>query len=152
SNTWTTLSQSAPKSFNHFQATEYGGLIWVIGAFRTNSFPEEEPEEHIWAFDPVKQEWMQGPEIPEDRRRGSAGLVVYNDKFYVIGGNTIGHSGGYVNWFDEYDPGKGTWTVLEDAPRARDHFFATVIGNKLYAASGRLSGGAGGTFAPVIPE
>src|SRR5690606_22672587 len=58
----------------------------------------------------------------------------------------------YVNWFDEYDPAKGTWTVLENAPHARDHFFATVIGNRLYAASGRLSGGVGGTFAPVIPE
>src|SRR5690606_5685354 len=110
------------------------------------------PAEHIWAFDPAKQEWIQGPEIPEARRRGSAGLVVHDDKFYIIGGNTIGHSGGYVNWFDEYDPAKGTWTVLENAPHARDHFFATVIGNRLYAASGRLSGGVGGTFAPVIPE
>src|SRR5690606_37734842 len=151
-NTWTRLENSVPEEFNHFQATEFGGMIWVIGAFRTNNFPKEVPADHIWIFDPANEEWIQGPEIPEARRRGAAGLVTYNNKLYVIGGNTIGHDGGYVAWFDEYDPATGTWTVLEDAPRARDHFFAAVIGNRLYAASGRLSGGAGGSFAPVIPE
>ncbi len=42
--TWTT-SASAPIEFNHFQATEYQGLVWVIGAFKTNSFPNEMPAE-----------------------------------------------------------------------------------------------------------
>jgi PKD repeat protein len=152
SDKWTSLENSAPENFNHFQATEYQGLIWVIGAFKTTNFPYEEPAEYIWAFDPANQEWIQGPEIPETRRRGSAGLVVHGDKFYILGGNKIGHNGGFVNFFDEYDPATGEWTVLEDSPRPRDHFFASVIGNNLYAASGRLSGGAGGTYGPVIPE
>ncbi|MDE3741493.1 malectin domain-containing carbohydrate-binding protein [Maribacter polysaccharolyticus] len=152
SNSWTTLTDSAPFEFNHFQATEYQGLIWVIGAFKNNSYPNEAPADYIWAFDPVVQEWIQGPEIPSSRKRGAAGLVIYNDKFYIVAGNTIGHNGGYVPWFDEYDPATGIWTALDDAPRARDHFHATVIGNKLYVAGGRLSGGTGGTFKPVIPE
>src|SRR5690606_26806194 len=152
SNSWTSLGNSAPETFNHFQATEYQGLIWVIGAFKTNNFPTEVPADFIYIFDPAKEEWIQGPEIPASRRRGSAGMVVHNDKFYIVGGNTVGHNGGYVNWFDEYDPATGVWTVLKNAPRARDHFFATVVGNKLYAASGRLSGGTGGTFGPVIPQ
>jgi len=148
---WST-SASAPQEFNHFQATEYQGLIWVIGAFKDNSFPSETPAEHIYMFDPANNAWIQGPEIPENRRRGSAGLVVYNDKFYVVGGNTIGHDGGYVNWFDEYDPATNTWTPLADAPHARDHFHATILNGKLYVAGGRLSGGDGGTFAPLVPE
>ncbi|WP_281503854.1 malectin domain-containing carbohydrate-binding protein, partial [Arenibacter sp. F26102] len=154
SDTWENLANSMPGSleFNHFQATEYQGLIWVIGAFNTNDYPNEVPEDHIWAFDPAVREWIQGPEIPEGRRRGSSGLVVYNDKFYVVGGNTIGHNGGYVNWFDEYDPQTGTWTSLTGAPHARDHFAAVLIGDKLYAAGGRLSGGDEGVFAPTIPE
>lgn len=151
-NTWEGTTEAPPAEFNHYQATEYQGLIWVIGAFKTNTFPIEEPTEYIWAFDPVNRNWIQGPKIPVDRRRGSSGLVIYNDKFYVVGGNTIGHNGGYVSWFDEFDPATGVWTPLQDAPRARDHFHATVIGNKLYAAGGRLSGGPGGTFSPVIPE
>ena len=152
SNDWTSLIDSAPFEFNHYQALEYQGLIWVIGAFQTNSYPTETPAEYIWMFDPAKKEWIQGPKIPEGRRRGSAGLAIYDGKFYVVGGNTIGHDGGYVPFFDEYDPHTGTWTPLADAPRARDHFQVAVIGTKLYAAGGRLSGGSEGTFRPLVPE
>lgn len=152
SDSWETLTNSAPAAFNHFQATEYQGLIWIIGAFKNNSFPNETPEERIWIFNPATETWIQGPLIPAGRRRGSAGLSVYNDKFYISGGNTIGHNGGFVSWFDSYDPLTGEWTVLEDLPRARDHFHSAVVGNNLYLAGGRLSGGAGGVFAPTIPE
>ncbi|MEX2564309.1 MAG: hypothetical protein WD431_00020, partial [Cyclobacteriaceae bacterium] len=149
---WNALEDVAPLSFNHFQATEYQGYIWVIGAFQDNDYPNESPASHIWIFDPVNEQYIMGPEIPLERRRGSAGLVMYKGKFYVIGGNTDGHNGGYVPYFDEFDPATGTWTALTNAPHSRDHFHAAVIGNKLYAASGRLSGGDGGTFGPVIKE
>ncbi|MFS4448772.1 PKD domain-containing protein [Maribacter sp. 2307UL18-2] len=150
--TWVNLANSAPQEFNHFQATEYQGLIWIIGAFKDNTFPIEEPADFIWIFDPATNDWIQGPPIPDARKRGSTGLVVYNNKFYIVGGNTDGHDGGYVPWFDEYDPATGIWTPLVDAPRARDHFSAAVIDDKLYLAGGRLSGGPGGVFAPTIAE
>ena len=152
SDSWNSLVDSAPFEFNHFQATEYQGLIWVIGSFKDNAFPTETPAEYVWAFDPANEEWIQGPEIPANRRRGSAGLVMYNDKFYVVAGNTQGHEGGYVSYFDEYDPATGVWTPLTDAPRERDHFAAVVIDDKLYVSGGRLSGNAGGYFAPTISE
>lgn len=148
---WST-SATAPVEFNHFQATAYQGLVWVIGAFDTNNFPNENPADAVFVFDPARDVWMEGPSIPVARRRGSAGLVVHEDKFYVVAGNTIGHNGGYVNWFDEYDPQSGSWTPLADAPGARDHFHAAVVGDELYAVGGRLSGGDGGTFAPLIAE
>ena len=150
--TWSQISNSAPQEFNHFQALEHKGLIWVIGAFKTNNFPNEVPADNVYAYNPVEDVWIQGPEIPTDRKRGSAGLVVYNNKFYVIAGNTIGHNGGFIPWFDEFDPVTGVWTSLPNAPRARDHFHATVLDDKLYIAGGRLSGGTGGTFAPLIAE
>jgi len=152
SDSWNSLVDSAPFEFNHFQATEYQGLIWIIGSFKDNAYPTETPAEYVWAFDPADEEWIQGPEIPANRRRGSAGLVMYNDKFYVVAGNTQGHDGGYVSYFDEYDPATGVWTPLTDAPRERDHFAAVVIGDKLYVSGGRLSGGVGGVFAPTINE
>jgi N-acetylneuraminic acid mutarotase len=152
SKSWSQISNSAPAEFNHFQALEYQGLIWVIGAFKDNGFPNETPADFVWAYNPATDEWIQGPEIPTGRKRGSTGLVVYNGKFYIIGGNTIGHNGGYVSWFDEFDPATGVWTALADSPRPRDHFHAAVIGDKLYLAGGRLSGGTGGTFAPLIAE
>ena len=42
--------------------------------------------------------------LPEGRHRGSAGVTVYNDKFYLLCGNTLGHYTGHNTWFDEYDP------------------------------------------------
>lgn len=146
--TWSTGSM-APKEFNHFQATTYQGFIWVIGSFKTNKFPSEIPEENIWLYHPPSDKWIKGPEIPEDRRRGGAGLVVYRDKFYIVGGNTIGHDGGYVNWFDEYDPKQNTWKRLENASQQRDHFNAAIMDGKLYAAGGRKSGSEGGVFSPL---
>lgn len=147
--TWR-IGTNAPKEFNHFQALFFKGFVWVIGSFKTNTFPKEIPADHIWLYNPVTQTWIKGPEIPKNRKRGGAGLVVYNNKFYLIGGNTIGHDGGYVNWFDSYDPYTNTWTPLKDAPQARDHFSAAVIHDVLYAVGGRHSGGAGGVFAPLV--
>ncbi len=152
SKTWTTISDSAPSAFNHFQALEYNGLIWVIGAFKDNGFPNETPADFVYAYNPATDSWIQGPAVPTNRKRGSAGLVVYNDKFYIVAGNTDGHDGGYIPWFDEFDPATGVWTTLADAPRARDHFHAGVFGDKLYVLGGRLSGGTGGVFGPVIAE
>ncbi|MFY0599892.1 MAG: hypothetical protein JXR03_09500 [Cyclobacteriaceae bacterium] len=147
-NTWS-VGASAPKEFNHFQATAYKGFVWVIGSFKTNNFPKEIPADNIWLYHIPSDRWIKGPEIPENRRRGGAGLVEYKDNFYVIAGNTRGHDGGYVKWFDQYDPFKNTWIKLEDASEARDHFHAAVIGDKLYAAGGRRSGGEGGVFGPL---
>jgi hypothetical protein len=149
-NTWHSAESRAPKEFNHFQATFHKGFVWVIGSFKTNKFPREIPEDNIWLYFPPTDTWIQGPEIPENRRRGGAGLVVYKNKFYLIGGNTRGHDGGFVNWFDVYDPKNNTWTILENASQARDHFSAAVIKNTLYAIGGRHSGGKGGVFAPLI--
>ncbi|WP_317196481.1 PKD domain-containing protein [Robertkochia flava] len=151
-NTWINNANSAPQDFNHIQAVAYDGLIWVVTGFKTNAYPNEQNIDNIWAFNPVSNTWYQGPEIPSARKRGSAGTVLYNNKIYVLGGNTNGHDGGYVPYFDVYDPATGSWNTLADAPRARDHFHTAVINGKLYAAGGRLSGGNGGVFGPVIPE
>lgn len=128
---------SPPLEFNHFQAVEFEGLIWVIGSYRTNDFPDEVVTEHVYVYDPANDEWMQGPPIPENRRRGGGGLQVYNGTFYLVGGNISGHNSGFVPWMDSFDPSTGQWTQLADAPHARDHFHAVVLGNKLFAAGGR---------------
>ncbi len=151
SNTWT-QGGLAPVEFNHFQAVSYEGLIWVIGAFKTNEPNPEQNADYIYMYNPASEQWIQGMEIPASRKRGSAGLAVYNNKFYVVGGNNNGHSGGYVSYFDEFNPATGVWTSLTNAPRARDHFQAAIFGNKLYAMGGRLTGGPGGLFEPQIPE
>jgi hypothetical protein len=137
SNAW---SQGAapPLEIHHFQPVSYQGRIYVAGAL-TGKFPVEAPVPYILIYDPASDTWTKGPEIPEARRRGAAGAVVRGDKLYLICGIVNGHTGSYVNWFDELDLRSGRWTELPDAPRTRDHFQAASIGDELYAAGGRTS-------------
>lgn len=134
---WTKLSET-PIEMSHFQAITFRDEIYILGAF-TGGFPHEMPIPHIYIFNPVKNEWRKGPEIPENRRRGAAGAFVLNNKIYVVCGIQDGHWDGHVAWFDEYDPATDKWKILPDAPRPRDHFQAAVVNDKLYAAGGRLS-------------
>jgi N-acetylneuraminic acid mutarotase len=136
-NSWTALA-NAPLEIHHFQAISFKDEIYVIGAF-TGPYPHETPIPNIYVFNPKKNEWRKGPEIPEGRRRGAAGAFVYKNKIYVVCGEQDGHWDGHVAWFDVYDPATGKWTQLPDAPRPRDHVQVGVVDNKLVVAGGRLS-------------
>lgn len=137
--TWISGTNKPPFQIHHFQGVELNGLIYILGAF-TGSYPGETPVANVYIYNPASDTWTEGPLIPEGRRRGSAGAVVYNNKIYLVGGIQNGHTSGWVSWLDEFDPSTGSWTPLNDAPRNRDHFQAVVIGDKLYAAGGRNSG------------
>jgi len=150
SKSWS-VGASAPFDLHHFQAVAHKGYIWAITGFGDNNFPSEQPVDSIYIYDPVQDLWVTGAKIPEQRRRGSAGAVVYDDKFYVVGGIQNGHTDGWVTWFDEYDPQTNTWKQLPDAPRARDHFHAVVLNDKLYVTGGRRSGEID-TYSPTIAE
>lgn len=137
SQTWESRTEP-PVEIHHFQPVAYKGKIYIIGAM-TGGFPNETPLPNILIYDPSTDTWSEGDSIPEDRRRGSAGLVLHEGIFYLVGGIQRGHMGGFVNWFDAYDPEAGTWSVLPDAPHARDHFCAAIADGKLVAAGGRTT-------------
>ena len=126
-NTW---SEKAPPpiELHHFQAVVIDSLIYVVGAF-TGEYPHEQPVPQVYIYNTVTDKWSSGAVIPENRRRGAAGVVVYDRKIYIVSGITDGHWGGGVQWFDEYDPALNVWKILPDAPRSRDHFHAAVINN-----------------------
>lgn len=134
---WTS-GADAPLEMHHFQAVTYQGEIWVLGAF-TGPFPKEEPIAFIHVYNPEQDRWRTAGRLPDGRHRGAAGVVVYQDKFYLLCGNQEGHWTGHTTWFDEFDPATGEWKILPDAPHTRDHFQAAVIDGKLYAAGGRNS-------------
>jgi len=136
-NVWQSVAE-APLELHHFQPVVYAGKIYIVGAF-TCCYPSEPTIADIHVFDPATNAWSVNGSMPTDRLRGAAGTVVYQDKIYLVGGNTLGHSGGAVNWFDEYDPTTGEWRVLPDAPYARDHFSAAIADGKLVATGGRQS-------------
>ncbi|MEX0980592.1 MAG: DUF1080 domain-containing protein [Bacteroidales bacterium] len=60
--------------------------IYLIGAM-TDRYPKEPPMKNIWIYYPETDTWKEGPEIPENRQRGSAGAVLYNDKIFIAAGS-----------------------------------------------------------------
>ena len=141
-NTWTAKSPT-PIELHHFQPVVVDDAIYLMGAM-TGQWPAEIPLDRVLIYYPDRDEYEYSHEIPEDRRRGGAGVVYHNQKIYMVGGITNGHMDGFKPWLDEYDPQTGEWRVLPDAPNARDHFQAAVIDNKLYAFAGRVSSRATG--------
>ena len=127
-----------PEELHHFQPVVIGTKVYVIGAF-TCCYPDEPSVQTIHVFDTATEQWSSDGDIPSSRLRGSAGAVVHDGEIYLVGGNTKGHDGGAVNWFDRYDPVSKDWDTLPNAPHARDHFMAVVVDDKLVAAAGRES-------------
>lgn len=140
-----------PFEIHHIQAVEMDGLVYVMGAL-SGGWPHETPLSHILIYDPVLDLWALGPEIPAERRRGAAGVVVYDRKIYLVCGIIDGHNSGWVNWLDEFDPATNSWRILPDAPRSRDHLHAAVIDDKLYVAGGRRSGYQSQGFQATVKE
>ena len=142
-----------PLEIHHSQAVSLDGLIYIMGAF-TGNWPDENPVDKVLIYDPLENLWIEGPKIPADRKRGAAGVAIKDKKIYMVNGIINGHQSGWVNWFDEFDPYKNTWTKLPDSPHKRDHFQAIITADLLFVAGGRKSGsekssGFAGTVAPT---
>lgn len=146
--TWRRAAE-APMEIHHFQAVVWRERIYLPGAM-TGGFPREKPLDHIPVYDPATETWSRGPEVPEGRRRGGAGAVVVGDDLYVVAGIVDGHMGGFVPWLDRVNLVTGEWTVLPDAPHARDHFSAVEIGGRIYAAGGRTTSHATGELFSLL--
>lgn len=138
-----TQGAAPPLELHHVQAVAHDGRLWLLGAL-TGGFPAEPAVPAVWTYDPAADTWQEGAAVPKHRRRGASGVAVHEDLFYLVGGVTRGHTGGYVPWLDVFDPATGAWRELPDAPHARDHFHAAVLDGKLYAAGGRTSTEEGG--------
>jgi len=136
-NSWRT-GKEPPMEIHHFQGATYNGKIYVIGAM-TGKYPYETPVPNILIYDPKEDDWEMDVEIPKERRRGSCGVVVDGDSAFLISGIVDGHNSTHVPWTDRFDFKTQKWTVLADAPRARDHFHAAIGNGKIYAAGGRNS-------------
>lgn len=141
---------------HHFQPIVIDGLIFVVAAYTGRCCVEEEVgATNVYIYDPLEDMWIVGADIPQNRRRGSTGVVRYQDTLYVAGGLQFGHGrDGSISYdfFDSYNPFTNEWAVLPSMPRSRDHFGAAIVGDKIYAAGGRDTGEGNGTTGVVISE
>lgn len=138
-NTWAHGSPP-PIELHHFQPVVFENCIWLIGTM-TGEFPRETPVPYVYIYDPATDLWLEGPTIPESRRRGATGCIMHTDGWiYVVGGIVDGHFSGTQSWFDRLNPRTGEWEVLIDAPNKRDHAPCAIVDENLYFFGGRETG------------
>lgn len=138
-----------PIELHHFQPVVYQNEIYVLGAL-TGGYPGETPVPDIYIYNPKKDKWRKGATIPEDRRRGGAGVALQGDKIYLVCGIKDGHRGDHKKWLDVFDLKTQRWEKLPDAPRPRDHFQSVIVDNKLYNLGGRTTIAADNPFKNTI--
>jgi hypothetical protein len=153
-NTWTGTLAIPPAEagyepdFHHVQSVHIGDQVYYLGGL-TGAFPNA-VYGGVQIYDISDDAWSLGDPMSSARARGAGGAVVHGgDNYYAGGliddGADTGHEGTSVPYFDRYDPATGEWTALDDMPRPRDHFYAVVVDDKLYAVGGRVDG-AGNRF------
>jgi len=146
-----TVGAKPPIELHHFQPVIFNKRVFIIGAL-TGPYPGEQPVPDIYIYDPLADTWEKGDPIPENRQRGSAGVVIIDDTIYITCGIKNGHIGDHKKWLDKYEPKTGKWTVLPDAPRARDHFQSVAAEGKIYVLAGRLSKAPKEVFKHPVKE
>jgi hypothetical protein len=130
SDTWHDVAP-LPRKLDHIQGVVLGGRIYYIGGLAAWPRPHSNI---VYVYDPETNRYSTRK--PMSRGRGAGGVAAHDGKIYYAGGLHDGHA---VPWFDVYDPKRDTWSQLPDMPRARDHFHAAIVGDRLYAIGGRDS-------------
>lgn len=146
-----TKGTKPPVEMHHFQPIVYKDEIYIIGAL-TGKYPLETPLEDIYVYNPKKNSWRKEGKIPRERLRGATGTIIKKNVVFISCGIKNGHTSDHKNWLDSYNLDTKKWIVLEDAPRARDHFQAVENDGNIYLLGGRLSKAPKKTFTETIAE
>ena len=89
----------------------------------------------VYVIDPSNGTFTTGASAPTPVRE--AGSVVYNGKFYLLGGRAGSTPDLAIDLIQIYDPANDSWAISSvKLPSARSGFVAEVIGDTLYFGNG----------------
>jgi N-acetylneuraminic acid mutarotase len=135
-----------PEALHHEGVAVVGGKIYVVGGFQ-QPFPQREPVDHVWEFDPATNKWTARAPLPSPR--GALVVAAIGNLIYAAGGEhrrppgsppgPPGAPAAYapVADLDVYDPQTNTWRSLPPMHVRRDHAYGAVVDGRLYVAGGR---------------
>ncbi len=112
-----------------FAVGMFGWIYWNEG--RATAQPSNNPQ-----ITEVNPRWREEPEIPTPRS-GSA-IVAYENKIYVIGGES---SQGVTGVVERFDPTTGIWVSLSTKPTPVADVSAAVVAGQIYVPGGRTQAG-----------
>jgi N-acetylneuraminic acid mutarotase len=132
---WAT-AEPMPETRHHAAAVGLNGRLYVIGGF-VSSFRDATNTTFI--YDPATNSWSEGAAMAVVR--GGHAAAVLDGRIYAIGGARPGPADApeNVGELEVYDPGADQWQTRAEMPTPRDHLGAATVGDKIYAAGGRIN-------------
>ena len=111
-----------------FQTTTVDGKILAVGGAGNRNDAE--------TYDPVANQWTSMPNLNAGRISPSTWSV--RGITYVAGGY---NGGSWLNSVERFDSALNAWATGGNLPEAKEGAGSIVLGEKVYLASGRTSGG-----------
>jgi hypothetical protein len=137
-------SETMTQNLHHVQPVVWRDEVWIVAGW-VGDWPNTERDiEQVLIYNPQTDQLRNGCAIPEEFQTGAAGVVVYSDMIYVVGGASNGHlkmHGAVGNRnFTRFNPESCEWFHMPVKPQyVRDHFQAVLVGSTLVLAGGRDS-------------
>jgi N-acetylneuraminic acid mutarotase len=138
-NSWKALPD-LPAYINHPGVVAVNNKIYVAGGFdpigirlRWLMFADWKPLKSLYIYDIASSSWSRGPNMPF--HRGAGGVAACDTAIWYTGG--INEKKEISNDFAYLSLKDNQWHMLPSMTVARDHMRMELVGNKLYAISGR---------------
>ena len=156
-NTWRQVADM-PTPRTNAKAAVVNGTIYVFGGYNSkdNFLQNWKMADHVEAYDPLTDTWIQKKEMPISRFYFGLGVVA--GKAYLIGGTT-GLGEGQEQRMDRvdiYDPATDTWAKGPKMPTRRNPGGVAVVGTRIYVIGGEgwplPKGWGAGPFLGSIEE
>ena len=129
---WTTKKAMLTGRVSCGSVAAPNGLIYVIGGSQQVKTGSSTPVGTNEAYDPKTDTWATKKAMPTPR--DSFGIVIYQNKIYIIGGSV---GGGSVTGVTEvYDTTTDTWETKTSMPTARSSLRANIVDGKIYMIGG----------------
>ena len=139
---WRLEGAPMPVPRNQFSTIQFDDKMYLIGGqFHHDSCQLDQARVDI--YDPVTNEWSEGPSLPYGHSHSEGGTFVHGDRIYMVGGHFTPEDGRKRIDPDILclEPG-GEWQVIGKLPVALSSPASRILGGKLYVAGGSLNGGS----------
>ncbi len=139
--TWTS-KEPMPFKRRAFCVAAVNDKIYIIGGSSHPPFDPDENEsyyyddEHVLEYNPFNESWTKKAQIPVKNQH--AGISVFQNKIYFIGG-ALG--GAFGNSLQIYDPLNDNWTIKSPMLRTNYWFGTSVLDNKIHVIGGKAGAG-----------
>jgi len=121
---WRINHAKLPRALEHAGGAVHGGKLWIFGG----RWRGEGEFKSVFAYDPVRDAWERGPDMPDSR--GGHTAAVLRNKAYVLGGERLGAGTVEIEML-VFDFGTRRWTTAPRpaSPALGRHGLASAVAN-----------------------